>query len=88
MGYNGTIIATLIGGLGVISFFNTFLFYGRSDMIQESEQQSRQICTSNANAMCCGASDCETSKRLNVHCVRKQKKFTKNINFPAIRMML
>jgi len=48
------------------------------------EQTSATVNT----AMCCGASDCETSKRLNVQGNRKEKKFIQNIKLSAIRMML
>ena len=57
-------------------------------MTQANEQQAKQTGNWHISAMCCGASDCETSKRLNVHSVRKQKKFTKNIKFNALRAML
>ena len=57
-------------------------------MTQVSEQQNKQTSNWYSSAMCCGASDCETSKRLNVQSVRKQKKFTQNIKFPSIRAML
>jgi len=57
-------------------------------MTQLNEQQNIQTSNWYTRAMCCGASDCETSKRLNVHGVRKQKKFTPNTKFPAIRTML
>ncbi len=57
-------------------------------MTQISEQQNKQTSVWCNSAMCCGASDCETSKRLNVHNARKQKKFIQNIKLPAIRAML
>ncbi len=57
-------------------------------MTQLNEQQNKQSSNWYHSAMCCGASDCETSKRLNVHGVRKQKKFTQDIKFPTIRTML
>jgi len=57
-------------------------------MTQVSEHQNKQTSNWYTSAMCCGASDCETSKRLNVHSVRKQKKFTKNIKFSTIRTMI
>jgi len=57
-------------------------------MTQANEYQAKQDENWNNSAMCCGASDCETSKRLNVHSVRKPKKFTKNIKLNALRTML
>ena len=57
-------------------------------MTQLNEQQNKQSPNWYTSAMCCGASDCETSKRLNVHGVRKQKKFTPNIKLTALRTML
>ena len=57
-------------------------------MTQLNEQQSKQTESWNNSAMCCGASDCETSKRLNMHNERKQKKFTRNIKLNTLRTML
>ena len=57
-------------------------------MTPVSEKQNKQTLNWYTSAMCCGASDCETSKRLNVHNVPKQKKFTQDIKFPALRAML
>lgn len=57
-------------------------------MAQISEQQSKQNNSWEHSAMFCGASDCETSKRLNVKNVRKQKKFTQNIKLNTLRTML
>ena len=57
-------------------------------MTQLNEQQNKQSPNWYTSAMCCGASDCETSKRLNVHGIRKQKKFTPNIKLTALRTML
>jgi len=57
-------------------------------MTQANEQQAKQTGNWYISAMCCGASDCETSKRLNVHSVHKPKKFTKNIKLNSLRTML
>jgi len=57
-------------------------------MTQINEQQDKQAENWYNGAMCCGASDCETSKRLNVHNKRKQKKFTRNIKLNTLRTML
>jgi len=57
-------------------------------MNQINEQQGKQTENWNNSAMCCGASDCETSKRLNMHNERKRKKFTRNIKLNTLRTML
>ena len=57
-------------------------------MTQVNEQQNKQAEFWRNSAMCCGASDCETSKRLNVHNECKRKKFTSNIKLNTLRTML
>ena len=57
-------------------------------MTQVNKLQNEQNGYWYISAMCCGASDCETSKRLNVHSAHKPKKFTKNIKLSSLRAML
>ena len=60
-------------------------------VVNTSKQQNKQTVGTNDwddNAMFCGASDCETGKRIKSRVPHKQKKYSSRIDLSALRLVL